>query len=80
MNACAKKPSQSDTHPNSSRICMKSKWFLGYVQTEFRSSISNVQFGGTKLGWMGERSVPITWAEGKLSAMSLDELVVELMR
>lgn len=50
---------------------MKSKWSLGYVQDRFRSSISKAQFGGTKRGWIGERSVPTTWADGYASAISL---------
>ena len=29
--------------------------------------------GGTQVGWMGEMSVPITWALGKRSANSLQE-------
>lgn len=31
----------------------------------------NSTFGGTQSGWIGERSVPTTWASGYVSAKSL---------
>jgi hypothetical protein len=42
---------------------MKEKGVL-YVQGRVMSSISNLQFGGVKEGWMGERSTPRTSALG----------------
>lgn len=50
---------------------MKSKLLSAYVQSLAASSISNLQLGGTQLGWMGDRSVPMTLAEGNWSAKSL---------
>jgi len=55
---------------------MKEKWFIGQVQGEVQSSTSKVRFGGCCAGWQGERSVPVTSAEGKASAMSLERWVL----
>jgi phosphoribosylcarboxyaminoimidazole (NCAIR) mutase len=35
-----------------------------------------MQFGGTTVGWIGERSVPIPWALGYESAMSMAQMPV----
>lgn len=37
---------------------------VGKVQGEVTSSISNLQLGGAKEGWMGERSTPVISAPG----------------
>lgn len=50
--------------PYSERMLMKSNVFGGKVQGEVTSSISNLQFGGVKEGWMGERSTPMISAPG----------------
>jgi hypothetical protein len=50
---------------------MKSKLSALYVHSNCASSISNLQFGGTNVGWIGERSVPMTSADGNSSAKSL---------
>lgn len=50
---------------------MKSKVAAGYVQGRVTSSISKMQLGGTKGGWIGERSTPVTRALGYSSAASL---------
>lgn len=50
---------------------MKSKWLSGKAQGCERSSMMNVQFGGIQEVCVGERSMPVTEAEGKLSAKSL---------
>lgn len=52
---------------------MKSKWLSGKAQGWERSSMMNLQFGGIQEGSVGERSMPVTEAEGKLSAKSLVE-------
>lgn len=49
--------------PYSERMLMKSK-LKGKVQGDVTSSISNLQFGGVKEGWMGERSTPMISAPG----------------
>jgi hypothetical protein len=56
---------------------MKSKDSGGKVQGSVTSSTSNMQFGGTHSGWMGERSIPVTVAEGNASAMSLPRSTLE---
>lgn len=50
---------------------MKSKEFGAYVHSEHASSISNLQFGATNKGWIGDKSVPMTSADGNSSAKSL---------
>jgi hypothetical protein len=57
--------------PIKQRICTKSKWFSGNVHSSCASSSSNLTFGGTHEGCIGERSVPMTVAEGNSSAKSL---------
>lgn len=37
----------------------------------FKSVTKNLQFGGSSAGWMGERSIPRTWALGYCSATSM---------
>ncbi len=49
----------------------KSKVSLPYSHSSVQSSTSNWTLGGTQLGWMGERSVPVTVADGNRSANSL---------
>ena len=46
------------------------------VHSASRSSISNDTLGGTKRGWMGERSRPITCAAGKASPKSRAQIPV----
>jgi hypothetical protein len=58
-------------HPYNERACMKSKLSVVYSHSSVQSSISNCRFGGTSCGWIGLRSVPITWADGYWSAKSL---------
>jgi len=50
---------------------MKSKEAGSKVQERQASSSSKRQLGGAHSGWIGERSVPITEAEGNWSAKSL---------
>lgn len=50
---------------------IKSKSLSGQLHVFVASSSSNLTFGGTQLGWMGERSVPMTSASGYSSAKSL---------
>ena len=49
--------------PYKERMFIKSKG-REYVQGRVTSSISNLQFGGVKVGWMGERSTPRISAAG----------------
>ena len=58
---------------------MKSKDSGGKAQGRVTSSTSNMQFGGTHSGWIGERSIPVTVAEGNASAMSLSRSALEKM-
>lgn len=44
---------------------MRSNEAFSHVQSASASSMMKVTFGGTQLGWMGERSVPIMSAAGK---------------
>jgi hypothetical protein len=43
----------------------------GKDQGRVASSISNVRLGGIQEGWMGDRSVAVTWVSGWVSAKSL---------
>jgi len=54
----------------------KSALFGAKVQSVDASSISNLQFGGMKVGCVGARSVPITSADGYWSAMSMAHIPV----
>lgn len=50
---------------------MKSKVLSDHVHSRLASSISIFRLGGTKAGWVGDTSVPITRAAGNSSANSL---------
>ena len=52
-----------------SRQCIELKWAGGYNHSASTSSISKMQFGGTKLGCTAAMSQPMTSA-AYLSAMS----------
>ncbi len=54
---------------------MKSKLSFRKTHSLQASSTSNWRFGGTSRGCVGERSVPMTWAEGNWSAKSLSDCV-----
>jgi hypothetical protein len=54
---------QSPMEPYRERMLMKSKG-REYVHGSVMSSISNLQLGGVKEGWMGERSMPVISAVG----------------
>lgn len=62
--------------PYSARMLMKSKCEGGNVHGAVTSSISKRQLGGAKVGWMGERSIPVTSAAGCSSAMSMHQMPV----
>lgn len=62
--------------PYRDRMLMKSKVEGGYVQGDVTSSISNLQFGGQNVGWMGDRSMPVTSAPGCSSAISMHQMPV----
>ncbi|KAI6876492.1 hypothetical protein KC338_g268 [Hortaea werneckii] len=53
---------------------VSSKWSLGNTHSLQQSSISNVTLCGCMPGGTGDRSVPITWAVGNLSAMSVAQM------
>jgi hypothetical protein len=55
---------------------MKSKESFRKVQGCVKSSIWNSRLGGTTEGWMGERSVAMTEAEGNWSAKSMAHIPV----
>ena len=63
---------QSGTEPVIARIWTKSNLSSGYCHVSLISSTTKRQLGGTDAGWMGERSMPITSADGYSSAKSLD--------
>lgn len=75
-NLCAflRSSGQSGTVPVIYRIWIKSNVFSSNVHSLLISSTSNLQLGGTKLGWIGERSMPTTSADGCKSANSLDSV------
>lgn len=58
------------------RMWMKSNSPGRYVQSSLQSSISNLTLGGTQSGCVGERSVPVTEAEGNWSAKSMAQMPV----
>lgn len=69
--ACFRSSFQSAIAPNRYRPCTKSNVFSGHVHGCVQSSSSNLTFGGTHNGCVGDRSVPITSAFGYWSAKSL---------
>lgn len=62
------------------RACMKSKEEGRKVQGCVKSSIWNSTLGGTSVGWIGDRSVAITLAEGYWSAKSIAHIPVPVPR
>lgn len=61
LKVCEIRFGQSRMQHTKFRLWIKSKWFGGNVQSAAASSISNLQFGGTQLGCIGLRSVPMTF-------------------
>jgi len=59
---------------------MKSKWEGRYAHSSSTSSISKLQFGGTKDGCVAAMSTPRTEALGYLSAMSIAHIPVPVPR
>lgn len=59
---------------------MKSKEEGRKVHGSVKSSIWNSRLGGTEMGWMGDRSVAITEAEGNWSAKSIAHIPVPVPR
>jgi hypothetical protein len=62
---------QSEKQPSIKRIKTKSALLGVNVHSVDASSISNLQFDGTKVGWTGDKSVPMISADSYWSAMSL---------
>jgi len=50
---------------------MKSNELSSNVHGSSQLSSSNLTLGGTQLGWIGDKSVPVTSAEGNSSPKSL---------
>ncbi|KAK5134381.1 hypothetical protein LTR08_006561 [Meristemomyces frigidus] len=46
------------------------------LHSSVQSSVTKWQFGATHVGWMGEMSVPVTFAEGNWSAKSMAQIPV----
>ena len=71
LNASRYTAGQSAKQPSMKRKKTRSALFGVKVHSLDASSISNLQLGGTKVGWVGAKSVPITSADSYWSAISL---------
>jgi hypothetical protein len=63
LNASLYTAVQSVKQPSMNRMKTRSVLLRVKVHSADASSISNLQFGGTKFGWTGDRSVPTTSAD-----------------